>query len=315
MNPSVVYHYCSTDTFFKIVEKSQLRMFNIMKSNDSLEVTYCLDEFRKALKIACIKHKTENPENGAFREFFESLDIDSVIDSVNNESLTYYAICFSEDGDLLSQWRGYADDAKGIAIGFNTQMLKKSTDYKNFKYNPIQYQISNVKDDLIKYILSKFKSVHCDSVLPSRQDYENALQDITSAMVYNAVFYKSPAFKEEKEWRLVYYPFGNIRNLLLRHKARDMSANQLFYDRMIDISQNSSSSLIFQRNPISFLKRNNSITSFVDINFNQSLPYFIPELVLGPKCEMDDLDFRLFLVTKGIDLTFTKIHKSSASYR
>lgn len=27
--------------------------------------------------------------------------------------------CFSEDGDLLSQWRGYASDATGIAIGFS----------------------------------------------------------------------------------------------------------------------------------------------------------------------------------------------------
>lgn len=31
--------------------------------------------------------------------------------------------CFSEDGDLLSQWRVYAADATGYAIGFATATL------------------------------------------------------------------------------------------------------------------------------------------------------------------------------------------------
>ena len=31
--------------------------------------------------------------------------------------------CLSEEKDLLSQWRGYADDGKGIFIGFNGEFL------------------------------------------------------------------------------------------------------------------------------------------------------------------------------------------------
>jgi len=30
-----------------------------------------------------------------------------------------YIACFSEKGDLLSQWRAYADDGEGVAIGFD----------------------------------------------------------------------------------------------------------------------------------------------------------------------------------------------------
>ena len=65
-------------------------------------------------------------------------------------------------------------------------------------------------------------------------DYENVALTITSAMIYNAVFYKNSAFSEEQEYRFVYYPFGLIRNLLVSHKSKDMAANQLFYDRMHD---------------------------------------------------------------------------------
>lgn len=32
-----------------------------------------------------------------------------------------YTICFSGNSDLLSQWRGYAKDGTGIAIGFKTK--------------------------------------------------------------------------------------------------------------------------------------------------------------------------------------------------
>jgi hypothetical protein len=31
--------------------------------------------------------------------------------------------CLSETGDLLSQWRGYADNASGVSIGFRTEFL------------------------------------------------------------------------------------------------------------------------------------------------------------------------------------------------
>lgn len=36
-----------------------------------------------------------------------------------------YTICFSGNGDLLSQWRGYAKDGTGVAIGFKTKYLEK----------------------------------------------------------------------------------------------------------------------------------------------------------------------------------------------
>jgi hypothetical protein len=34
--------------------------------------------------------------------------------------------CLSEDGDVLSQWRGYADNAQGVAIGFASETLQSS---------------------------------------------------------------------------------------------------------------------------------------------------------------------------------------------
>jgi hypothetical protein len=40
-------------------------------------------------------------------------------------SLGGLGFCLSEQGDLLSQWRGYADDAYGISIGFSKPYLEE----------------------------------------------------------------------------------------------------------------------------------------------------------------------------------------------
>ena len=35
-----------------------------------------------------------------------------------------YAFCFCEDGDLLSQWRGYGVLGRGYAVGFGGQRIR-----------------------------------------------------------------------------------------------------------------------------------------------------------------------------------------------
>lgn len=40
--PELVYHYCSLETFYAIIQNSTIRMTNISKSNDSKEIKYIL---------------------------------------------------------------------------------------------------------------------------------------------------------------------------------------------------------------------------------------------------------------------------------
>ena len=49
--------------------------------------------------------------------------------------------CLSKKGDLLSQWRGYADDAFGVSIGFEKDYLKKLS-MESFATPEIPYRVS-----------------------------------------------------------------------------------------------------------------------------------------------------------------------------
>jgi hypothetical protein len=45
-----------------------------------------------------------------------------------------YITCFSRKGDLLSQWRAYGDDGRGVSIGFDSKLLYKVDSRKNDIY-------------------------------------------------------------------------------------------------------------------------------------------------------------------------------------
>lgn len=317
--PDTVYHYCSCETFLSIISKSTLRMTNIQKSNDYTEIINSLNIFRTALQTACYQFSRANPWDETFAKFFQNVHINELIENaIYNDSLTYYAVCFSEERDLLSQWRGYADDASGVAIGFNVQYLKELTDYRNMKYMAVEYNTGSVSKDLIQYVLEKLQAVQYDirseqTFYPSY--YENALNEIITSFIYNAAFYKSSAFAEEKEWRIVLYPFGMIRNLRARNESHLAPSNQLYYDRMSEFLQGKSKHGHLIRSPINFGLRKNNIFTYFELDFSAIASFFVKEIVLGPKNQMDDLDLRLLLLSNGIDPNNIQITRSAATYQ
>ncbi len=315
--PQIVYHYCSLDSFFAIIKNSTIRLTNISKSNDREEIRYCFDAFEDTLRKACKEFAHKNIDNKEVEKFFSEIDYDSLVSrAVANESLIYYVACFSSESDLLSQWRGYSNDGKGVAIGFYSRNFVLAKDLKNIKYNKIIYDMNSVKLELHDYIIEKLKKANLKAKNTlSISPYMDAINDIISGMVYNAIFYKNPAFQEENEWRLVFYPFGNIRNLLISHKSKDLSSNQLFYDRMYESIEYEKDYNGLIRGKIQFRCTDEKIISYVDMNFDSIKEYMIADIIIGPKSNIDDKDLRLFLMSNGYDLSKISIRKSKATYR
>lgn len=311
--PNIIYHYCSLETFLSIINYSAIRLSNIYKSNDQEEAQYCFDAFENTLRNSCLEFSKKYGD----RRFFNKIDYKGLVSrAVINETLIYYAACFSAEADLLSQWRGYANDGKGVAIGFYSRNFILAQDYKNIKFNKITYDMDIVKNELHNYVIEKLKKSYlkkknCTGI----SSYTDAINDIISGMVYNAVFYKNPAFREENEWRLVFYPFGNIRNLLINHKTMDLSSNQLFYDRMYESIEYKRDYNGLVRGNLQFRCTDDKIISYVDMDFNEIKASMIAEIVIGPKSNIDDKDLRLFLMSNGYDLSRINIRKSTATYR
>lgn len=84
------YHYTSLETFWKIVEDDIFHARNVRFSND-------IEEYQFG-EIIIKKYRKKDTKNEAYKK-------------------DCYMICFSEEDNLLSQWREYAKG--GVAIGFD----------------------------------------------------------------------------------------------------------------------------------------------------------------------------------------------------
>lgn len=115
---SLLYHYCSTQTGFAILQKREFRLSALSAANDTLEGRVIGRVFAQLLRDTDLQP--------------ELIDIASVIVEGYPDSTEGFAFCLSEKSDLLSQWRSYGRDGSGVAIGFSPDVLVKDFGKVNF---------------------------------------------------------------------------------------------------------------------------------------------------------------------------------------
>lgn len=101
----ILYHYTSADGLVGILRQHVLWASDSRCLNDTLE-------FRLGLSIALDtlgRHRGFQP----LRNWVEG-----VIDTWSRDA-GLFVVCFSRDGDLLSQWRAYGRDGQGYCLGFD----------------------------------------------------------------------------------------------------------------------------------------------------------------------------------------------------
>lgn len=278
-NPKILYHYCSVENFFNIILSKSLWLSNASQMNDAKETTWVETYFD------FINSYFKGQEYYNFTKYL---------------FLTYgwnkkfpYIHCLSEIRDSLSQWRAYSTDGKGISIGFNIKnigiknKLPSTNVFKDKTVGLCKIEYSKSKQKrLIKELTEKFKDIY--------DKKEDELWEASSALlafqlVNYSLTFKNPSFAEEKEWRIIHTPLEN-------KKQYENVENK------IAISD------------INYRTLGNKITTYtildLESKFNSRL---IPEIVLGPKSELDIDILKSFL--KANNLIETKIIKSESTYR
>ena len=122
------------------------------------------------------------------------------LEKLHSKNTLNYVTCFSEQKDLLSMWRGYGDNGKGIAIGFSNDWLKQfnnqsTRDFNllNVRYGEVRYE-SKQKDMIVSGIIRK---------LNSWSNQNNWRDFLTAEIGIVSMLCKNEGFREEMEWRLM----------------------------------------------------------------------------------------------------------------
>jgi len=188
--PEILYHYTGQVSLLSIIKTSELWATKVQYMNDATEFNLALSMARQILDDMIGATLIQNPVT-AYAQLRDSL--------TGLEDINIFAVCFCENGDLLSQWRGYAEAAGSSSIGFDSHVLTELASRDGFTLGKCIYDTSTQRAIVTQAI------EHClqdgQAVRPQTQwGFHGPLADI---LFRYCAFFKDPSFAEEKEWRLV----------------------------------------------------------------------------------------------------------------
>ena len=188
--PPILYYYCSVDAFIKIITNKTLWLTNLFFLNDSQEHFWLRNKARNFIAQQ-IQHHPDD-------EGYQWLDM-----ILRQEWLhEIYCACFSEQSDLLNQWRAYGDDGKGVAIGFSTDHLQRLC--KNLQGILTNVIYDDGEQDLLVERVFDIPPRMSDGEDPTIEQAAGTILKRTSEAASRC---KSSAFSQEAEWRLASEPF------------------------------------------------------------------------------------------------------------
>jgi hypothetical protein len=207
--PTQLHHFTSLETAYRIIDKDNIRLSHAEYSNDQTEMTQA-----KSLILSELNNRSSD---AFFAQVLTEYD-------KRAPSLDAYIFCMAMDKpagppqDILSQWRAYGQDGRGVAITLDAAHLARLvSNVPGLRINPVIYQSATQH---------RFVSKILDRGLVAYQNSDpNALEATTAALVFATPLMKAAGFEEEREWRLIFMPPQlQLQPQLEFHPRRDFLA-------------------------------------------------------------------------------------------
>jgi hypothetical protein len=194
----ILYHYTSLEGLLGIIDTKSIWATNILYLNDASELNYSRTLFKDQLRTYqeeiikdahCYEYKV-------FADLIRNIEDE---DFIHPELSGGYVCSFSEEEDLLSQWRGYCPKGLGLSLGFNFKKLHEYLvgDKNIFIRSCIYDEKEQIKQ--LRELIEQFE-------IRYKNDLMEGFEYIFTEFMNLAPTFKHPKFKEEREWRLFYVP-------------------------------------------------------------------------------------------------------------
>ena len=310
--PKVLYHYASMEKGTSILKHKNIRLSDITKSNDVKEMSiFFPDLFDEMLKNYDehngFSYKFEYKGKGNRQAF--GLFVNELKKKIEKEfedgSIATFALCLSEEGDLLSQWRGYADDGKGICLGLNVEEILKFvgiSSVSGFSLEKVEYLSKEQIDEWVKNVANQMLGI-VEIILGAIEEgniqYYSAKEfdeDIFNTIYYNilseieeSIKFKTEGFKEEKEWRFF------IKNSLNKDDIKGKKITSI--GTLGEGARRKTSKYVADN--VEFNIKENDMVPFVSLKFEKFHNNLINQVICGPNNKIREKDLELFLRKYG----------------
>lgn len=192
-------HYTNQCGMMGIISSEKLWATNIRYLNDEQEFQHALDLIREIMPTA--KFEKDHADYKNYLEYIEAIEKKlKSLDDYKSDSI--FTISFTEETDLLSQWRGYCPGNNGFCLKFDLSGIfdAASDIYGDIHLVDCVYDQSQ-KEAELKNVLNKY---WFDFVKGKDKKVKGkAIDSLASEIALLASHFKHPSFSEEKEKRIV----------------------------------------------------------------------------------------------------------------
>ncbi len=209
---NVLYHYTSLSGLMGIVDTRSLWISEIRYLNDAEELRH-LGRWLSA-EIASL---LEKPSSNA-----------DVLQQLRNwlpnrleAGPKIFVGSFTENGNLLSQWRGYCPHGRGVSVGFAAEEIIAAAGDQDFLVGKCIYDTKQkhvLAERIIKRIVSLAVERGPDSKKHPLNSYHGVFSEVEPDLLGIAAVIKDASFHEEKEWRVVSPVHSNYAEAQIMHR-------------------------------------------------------------------------------------------------
>lgn len=205
--PPIIYHYTNDVGLKGILETGQLWLTDIFSLNDPSELTH---GFSVAIDALTSKIAGDSVVAQKFAKNFAVFADQGAIPKVAH----FFMCSFSSCGDDLGQWRAYADNGRGYAIGFDAKALENGFTKRDgipIRNNSTFHIIYNDAQllGIQSQIIEKMRSL---IMLPAGRGLQNDAIKVYMAelqmlltlhILHTILFFKHEAYANEREFRFL----------------------------------------------------------------------------------------------------------------
>lgn len=197
--PTRLYHYASLKGLLGILESGHIWASEVRYLNDSAEIALAFK-----LMVHAIADRRSASTDATTREILKQFD--EWIKLRSSSGPMVFVTAFTQNGNLLSQWRGYSPAAQGVSFGVGSAHLSTVCGSSRFSLGRCRYDLqeqSAAISKLIDNVLSFAERIGPSGAAHPTQSFHPSFAQCEESILRVAALIKDSRFQEEAEWRIV----------------------------------------------------------------------------------------------------------------
>lgn len=206
-----LYHYTSLAGLKEIVEDQVLWASNAHYLSDMKEIQHAQD-----LLMHDIVERLPGADAEA-AEVLTQLRHWLLERGVGRHQL--FLCSFTEEGNLLSQWRGYTPHGLGVSLGFPASLIVRLAAAQDYRLVKCVYDAERQQRLIASLIEAVFEAVRTTPGAGGKSGYYPVFDTFIDDLLLLSAVLKHGSFREEREWRVISPVYEDLSDPAVRYRV------------------------------------------------------------------------------------------------